>query len=414
MSLPSESPRVSVIQDGARLHYAVPVAMQQAGILERVFTDCFTRSSSIESFVTRLLRPVSPALARRMAERFTPELDTRKVHTNARLIFSQFVGRWYFTSDIEYYAWMSALTAKWVLDEGFGDSNAVFGFVRNILPGLCSTARHHGLKVVTDQIIAPFPIEHAEALKQQDRFPGWAHEPAMVADRVLTDFELDTWESSDIVTCASEYVREGLISQGVDARKIVVVPYPYNVIKTSAADRRGRRGPVVLGFVGQVGLRKGAPYFFQVAKRLDPAAIRCTMVGAITLDHVIAEQHRGEVELIGPTPRSNVSAWMDTFDIFLFPSTCEGSAGAVIEAMAAGLPVIASPNSGTPVRHGIDGFITTYDDVDRMADYVAQLTADKDLRLRMGDAARQRAMQFGLDQYGRKMKELYSNLLIPK
>lgn len=407
---PSIEPRVAVLQDAARLHYVVPLALQRAGALERVFTDWYTRSGSLESAITAVLKVVSPVRAKRLGGRFIPELDVTKVRSKPTLIFSQFLGRRHFKNEIEYFAWMSDLVAQWVLDQGFGNSNAFFGFVRNVFPGLCSTVRHQGLKVITDQIIAPYVVEHAEALKQRERFPGWGNTSSR-NDRTLSDFERGTWESSDLVTCPSDYVREGLINCGVDAKKIVVLPYPADATQIKPADRNGRTGPVTVGYIGHVGLRKGAPYFFQVAKKVDPAKAKFVMVGPIGIDPAIAEQYRGEVQLTGPVSRAETLNWLGKFDILLFPSTCEGSASGVTEAMLAGLPVVASPNSGSLIRHGVDGFIAGYEETDRMADYVMRLATDVDLRAQIGAAARQRAEGFGVDLYGQRLKELFSGLL---
>ncbi len=404
-------PKVAVIQDGARMHYAVPIAFQRANMLERVFTDWYTRLNSLEGFVTAALRLVNPGRARRMHERFAAELDATKVYSKPSLVFSQFMGRRHFKSDIEYFAWMSDLVAQWVLDRGFGASNVLFGFVRNIFPGLCSTARHQGLKIVTDQIIAPYSIEHDEAMKQRERFPAWGPVESSRSDRMLVDFERGTWESSDLITCASDYVREGLINCGVEASRVVVVPYPFDLARFSPTDRRGRTGPITVGFVGQVGLRKGCPYFFEVARKVDPAVAKFVMVGTVALDREIAEQYRGQVELVGPTPRSNIAGWMEKFDVLLFPSTCEGSAGAVTEAMMSGLPIVTSPNSGTLVRHGIDGFVCPYDDTDRMADDITRLANDPEQRHQMGTSARARAEAFDIDYYGKTLRELCERLL---
>ena len=177
-------------------------------------------------------------------------------------------------------------------------------------------------------------------------------------------------------------------------------------------DRSGREGPVTVGFVGRVSVLKGAPYFFEVARRFEKDAnVRFIMVGKVGLDSAIASAHRGRVELVGPVPRTEVEQWLDSFDIFLFPSTFEGSAGAVIEAMASGLPVVASFNSGTYAREGQEGFLREYDDVDGLAECVARLVDDAELRLRMGRAARARVEGFDVNWYAQRIGSLFAKLL---
>ncbi|MBV8814453.1 MAG: glycosyltransferase [Verrucomicrobia bacterium] len=79
-------------------------------------------------------------------------------------------------------------------------------------------------------------------------------------------------------------------------------------------------------------------------------------------------------------------------DIFIFPSTTDTFGNVVLEAQAAGLPCVVSDQGGPAelVVHGIDGFITRSLNVDAFADAIRKLAVDCELRLKMGDRARQR------------------------
>jgi glycosyltransferase involved in cell wall biosynthesis len=79
-------------------------------------------------------------------------------------------------------------------------------------------------------------------------------------------------------------------------------------------------------------------------------------------------------------------------DVFIFPSTTDTFGNVVLEAQAAGLPCVVSDQGGPAelVVHGIDGFITRSLNVDAFADAIRKLAADPELRLKMGERARQR------------------------
>lgn len=68
--------------------------------------------------------------------------------------------------------------------------------------------------------------------------------------------------------------------------------------------------------------------------------------------------------------------------------------------MASGLPVITTPNAGTHVRDGIDGFVVPIRGTDAMMARIEELYRDRDLRLAMGRAARERASSFTWARYG--------------
>lgn len=131
-------------------------------------------------------------------------------------------------------------------------------------------------------------------------------------------------------------------------------------------------------------------------------------MGSLTRERGLA----GAVHLLGV--RSDVGALLASADVFLLPSRFEGFPNAVMEAMAAGLPVVASDVGGIPdlVRHGEDGFLHAADDVEGMAASVLALLDDAALRARLGGAGRQRiAEEFTLKKLGDRVLLRYGELL---
>jgi hypothetical protein len=399
------SPRVAVVQDGARLHYAVPIALQRGGALERVYTDWYA-AKPIERLVSAVLPPFADGRVQRMRERVAADLDARLVFSKPSLALQQ-LRRSKYANEIDFCTMLRARISRWIRSAGFGQANGLFGFVRNIDPAICELAKSRGLNVVVDQMIAPFDIERSEAQKQQKRFPAWGTDSTAAAGDAQAEDERRTWRAADRITCASDYVRDGLVSCGVDPAKIAVLPYPFDAGKMPTTDRPGRIGPVTVGFVGSVGVRKGVPYLLQLAARFVPTRVRFVLVGPVSIPPDVLATHRGPAEIVGPVPRSEVAGWLGKFDVFCLPSTCEGSAGAVAEAMAAGLPVVVSPNAGAPITHGVEGFIAPYDDVDALQRHIETLAANAAMRHEMGLAARRRIETFSLDHYGRQLVTVF-------
>lgn len=406
---PWPTPRVAVVQDGARLHYALPVALRRAGMLGPVFTDWFARPGSGEARIAALLRPVAPDLGRRMAGRASTELAEAQISTSAWLTVRQHLLRRSGRAPEETDLLLSQMAARRILRHGWGGADALMGFVRNIHPDLCLAARRAGLSVVVDQIIAPALVQRAEERRQAERWPAWQGRIGTTCSDRVALTERQTWAAADHITCPSDYVRDGLLGQGVAAEKISVVPYPIDSRAFPFIDRGGRSGPVVVGFLGSVNLRKGAPLFLEVARRLEAADARFVMVGPVDRATPPAAAS-GRVEMVGAVPRAEVAAWLERFDILFFPSCCEGSAGAVMEAMASGLPVVSTPNSGTIARDGVEGYLRACDDVAGFVECLARLIADADLRRRMAQAARRRAEAFDLDFYSRSLAALFRRL----
>jgi glycosyltransferase involved in cell wall biosynthesis len=405
-----DDPVVNVIQDGARLHYALPVALQRQGILGTVFTDWFVRPGSREDRIAHLVRRFAPDLGRRLADRCCPELDGNRVMSSNGFALYEWLARARPGKPEERYARLSKKFAGWVGRLDWRSANAIIGFVRNIDPALCAAARKRGLVTVVDQMIAPAAVQAAEAHRQAMRWPDWHRTDAWRSELML-NIERRTWALADHIACPSNYVRDGLLQQGVPPDRITVIPYPIDSARFRFVDRSGRDGALVVGFVGAVGLRKGAPAFFEVARSFNLGEARFVMIGPIEPETRLIAAQKGRVELNGAVPRSQVLAWLERFDVLLFPSTCEGSSGAVMEAMATGLPIITTPNSGSIVRNGIEGFICSCNDVSSLVQSVDGLRNNPELRLRMGRAAHERARIFDLDRYGLTLDLLFRQLI---
>ena len=407
-------PRVAFVHAGARFHYAFPLALQRAGVLERVYLDWFVTPGSVRELVSKGIRKFKPVLGQRMLDRRRPELDPAKVSQRSRLgvLLKQRLGRPRDITELQYHFRNLSLEADVLLKNGFGDANAVMAFIRDTDPRIWEDARRRGLLTVGDQLIAPAAVEHDEAREQIRRWPDWQHDDWAKELLGMADYERRSWAALDHITCGSDYVKDGMLREGVENSRVSVFPYPLQAQDYPFIYRQ-RTGsePVTVGFVGQVNLRKGAPYFIEVAKRLRARGIRFVMVGVVQLAPAVVEANKTVVEFVGAIPRSQVMDWLRTFDMILFPTTCEGSATALMEAMATGLPVITSPNSGTVARHGTDGFITPYDRVEEMAGYVERLSTDVNLRREMGLAARRRVETFTIDWFGKELGDLFHRLL---
>lgn len=403
--------RVDVVQDGARGHYGVPIALAKAGILGEIYTDFYCPPNSIHPWIAKAVRLGLRETGQRMLERHTDHLPTDPVRFGYANLFKQLRGKRRFGADIQgFWEWQARVQGEWILKHPIEHSTAVMGFVRNIDPQFCRAARQRGLTVVADQMIAPAAIELDELQKQRARFPGWETAAGEDILKRIDRFERDTWPSVDHLTCPSDYVRDGLIALGQPPEKVTTVHYPIDEAAYAFTDRRGRTGPVTVGFVGSVGLRKGVPFFFEMAKRFEPAAVRFVMVGPVQVDAGKVAENKGAVEVKGSTPRAETARLMKEFDLVYFPTTCEGSAYALMEAMSSGLPIVTSPNSGTVGRHGQEVFLTAYDDLDAAEAHLRRLIDDPELRWTMGAAAHARYTECDMAHYSASLRRVFSHL----
>jgi glycosyltransferase involved in cell wall biosynthesis len=120
----------------------------------------------------------------------------------------------------------------------------------------------------------------------------------------------------------------------------------------------------------------------------------------------------GRVHLVGH--HADVLPWLAALDAFVLPSDWEGMSNALLEAMAAGLPVVATAVGGTRevVVDGVTGLLVPPGDPDSLAEAISRLLGDSDMRHTMGEAGRARVdRHFSIEQTVRRTEELYMALL---
>lgn len=149
------------------------------------------------------------------------------------------------------------------------------------------------------------------------------------------------------------------------------------------------------------------------------ARTRLAMIGdgplRVEVTAILAEAGLSDLAWL-PGERRDVAELMRAMDVFVLPSLAEGVSNTILEAMATGLPVIATAVGGNPelVDDGRTGRVVPPDDVAAMAGAMRQLVEDADLRLAMGRAARAEIEQrFSLQAMVQAYRKVYDLGLMP-
>ena len=222
-------------------------------------------------------------------------------------------------------------------------------------------------------------------------------------------------EQADLILCPSVFVKETMLLNGIPESKCFVNPFGVD----SQLFKRRLIVPPVPRFicVGTICVRKGYQYLFrafQLVKKVIPNA-ELICVGQYKVDFRL-ERRIWETTFrhIPHLDHRDLALLLQTSTSFVFPSQEEGFARVLSEAMGAGLPIIASHESGatTLVRDGIEGFIVRGRDPQHIADAMIRIALDPGLNLKMGKAAFEKgAAKNSWQDYGDRLLEEYGNRL---
>ena len=400
--------RFIVLQPGARMHYAVPALLARAGMLARLYTDICADVGPIQHLhhlwpdrmrpksVARLLgrrlpREISPRLVRQvpvraLADRLLPDSAARR-HLNG---------------------WLDPTRnmMKLARQDEFAGANALYTLLINSDLDLVREARARGISVVHEVMIGPDvgPL----LLEEQSRFPDL--ETPLAADIIQEGSRKDAqkYRAADLIVVPSEFVRRAVLALGADPGRVEIVPYGLD---RAWFDQVSDPIPGRTLSVGTVGLRKGNHYLAEAARILRHRRAPCEVrvVGPYSRDMISHPTFRGP-HYVGQIPRASVLDEFVQADVFVLPTLCDSFALVHLEAMACGIPVVTTPNCGSVVRDGIDGFIVPIRDAAALAEKIELLVTDRQLRARLGHNARERAKAFTWDRYGERLFAAFGRL----
>jgi glycosyltransferase involved in cell wall biosynthesis len=243
-----------------------------------------------------------------------------------------------------------------------------------------------------------------------DRF-GVAPRPP---DRRVVDSQIAEYELCDLVFVPSELNRRTFIERGVLAAKVCRVPFGVNLEAFRPVAKKDDIFRVL--FVGQIGIRKGISYLLEAIAGLNLPRFELCLAGTIMPEgQQFLKRYEGTFRYLGVIPHPELRELYSQASVFVLASIEEGLAYVQAEAMACGLPVIATTNTGAEdlFSDGVEGFIVPIRDPEAIREKVLLLYDNPELLSEMSQAALRRVREIaGWDQYGERVVELYQKGII--
>ncbi|MBS1802008.1 MAG: glycosyltransferase family 4 protein [Acidobacteria bacterium] len=222
------------------------------------------------------------------------------------------------------------------------------------------------------------------------------------------------YEKADIIVVPSAIAKQSFERAGL-GRKAIVLHAGVDHEFFRPADAAKPRSPFRVCFVGRVEIAKGLPYLLEAWKKLSLPNAELVLIGEVAeeMQPFLSRWAMPNLRLTGLLPADEVAELYRSSYLFVFPSVNEGLARSIFEAMASGLPVVATELSGAEdcISSGTEGNVIPARDVDALAEGIRWHFDNAEASRAMGAAARARIeSEFTLEKYVDRAIAMYRSM----
>ena len=402
--------RAVLVHAGARDAYQLALALTEAGLLDRLYTDLFWPAD--RRFPNQLARLV-PTFHRQALQRSAAGVPFSRVKLNLwRGFFSLLVERVRrIPAHLRRRAHRSAdaalgraagrraaRTHHGLVSYSYYGYDAMRAYGQ---PGMLFQVHPHPATVrrLLREELAAHP-DCAESLQQEwelslpeEDFGHLVAEPKLAA-RFLA---------------ASSFTKQSLVEHGADPAAITVIPYgvdlerfrpgprqPDSAQPDSAQSAPAQPSPLRLLFVGRINQRKGVKYLLEALKHFSPDEVQLTICGRVVDSLSLFRESELPIEIRPFVSGDDLVRAYQNADLFVFPSVAEGFAQVLLESLACGLPILSTTHTAAPdlITEGKEGFIVEPRRPDLLVERIRWCLEHRDELAAMREAARATAEQF--------------------
>lgn len=230
----------------------------------------------------------------------------------------------------------------------------------------------------------------------------------------VVEKELAEYAEADFIAVPSRFVCDTFRAKGFPEEKLIHVPYGVDTLKFSPLGKQDSIFRII--YCGGITVRKGVHYLLRAFAELRLPGAELWLIGALSEESraVLGPHLSPGVRHLGPFPQPELAKYYSQGSVFCMPSIEEGLAMVQAQAMACGLPVICTTNTGGGdiVRDGIDGYVIPIRDVGAIKEKILGLYEDPEKRCYMAQSARKRVETgFSWGDYGKAVLKAYVRAL---
>lgn len=220
-------------------------------------------------------------------------------------------------------------------------------------------------------------------------------------------------QNADYVVVASNYVRNCLLDDGIQPDRIKYLPLGIDASTfTPKNEVYLPNGKLKFLFVGRMEGAKGIYYIIEAFRQMQDLSVELIAVGENFGLQDMFTTYTSNIKVLGEKRRDEMSNVYKNADVYILPSLWEGFSFSLLEALASGMPVIASKNSCAPeiVEEYKEGFVIEPRNIKEIKDKVKWFLDNKDKIKDMGKAARAKAETYSWDFYSQNVVKIINEI----
>lgn len=387
-------------------HQTVAALQKQWDIL--FFTSFWYKP---DHFFFKIIATCFPSFKKQLQKRSSPLFPSSVVYSNflGSLLF--FFGRFFWSTEKRNFIedkwhdyWVSRRLNQWSPD-------IIIGYEKSCLHSFQKAKTANKITILDLAQVHP---QFIQSLRNNFSFFSAITGNEKLFDRISKKKEGE-YELADHILVLSSFAKQTLTENGIDENKISIVNLGFDVSKFQLKEYiNDFSQKLKLVFVGTITQRKGIHLFKEVKQKFPLLDFDITFIGSKD-DGLHFIQTENGFNYIPFLHHNALIKELHKADVFVLPSYLDSWAMVVIEAMACGLPVIISENTGAKDAVTKDcGFVIPIDDVDALVNAIQYFIDNRMEVERMGKAARLQAEQYTWDHYSNQLNTIVNQLITKK
>ena len=300
-----------------------------------------------------------------------------------------------------------------------------------VIEKMRAVLRKRGAHILQTHAVKSAFLARAGGLVRQARWLAFHHGYTAEDLKVNLYNQLNRWSlrgAGRVVTVCQPFA-DALVQTGLKRSSIDVLPNAIEGFEAPSlelvSEMRQRWGlkeeEQILLTVGRLSREKGQIHLIRSLEKLrqmdNTLAYRALLVGEgperKRLEDAVRVAELGG-RLVFTGQQKDLRPYFACADLFVLPSLTEGSPNVVLEAMAAGVPIVATAVGGVPETVGTEdgvALLSAATDAQGMAENLLQLMRDRQLRMAMGSRGRTRSLKFTPEEYEKRLRGIYARLM---